>query len=400
MKILFIYKDLLKEGGMPQEIRNLISAFDNDVHVSVLCEMLQHNFLHRKNINIAPIKNNLNRRYFRKNAFDICIFVGFSDLINIRMSRYVLKERIPYVILPLSQINSFLDFDNPFEKNALPDVRLLENKNNIRSGVNRVKNGRKDINAYFRKLKRVLFRKTLGKIFLSNAAAIGVFSDFEKNEINLLFPNNDFYYFPYFFGTDVDKNKSGKDQYPNDNKINIAMWGRVDYYYKGIDRIINALHDIKEKIEHLRISIIGPDYNNGYEKLEKARHDFGLTAFIKIIKPGEYTPGTLGLLANADISILLSRWDGFPRALRESVRLGVPIIASREAHFDMFVSKYKIGFVVDKKNDLEKILIKIDQDPKILKTLKSNAIKNEDKLSLECASSEFKKNLKKLMPCC
>ena len=49
---------------------------------------------------------------------------------------------------------------------------------------------------------------------------------------------------------------------------------------------------------------------------------------------------------DADFIVLFSRWDGFPRVLRESLSSGIPIIVSKETHFSEIINEFKVGIVV------------------------------------------------------
>ena len=95
--------------------------------------------------------------------YDYCVFIGFSSIYNFFISR---KIKIPYIVLPFSQINHFLDYDNPFYEKILPDVRSLEKDKIKYPKLTRVKNGKHDMFSFFRRLKRGLFRKTLGYFYL------------------------------------------------------------------------------------------------------------------------------------------------------------------------------------------------------------------------------------------
>ena len=51
-------------------------------------------------------------------------------------------------------------------------------------------------------------------------------------------------------------------------------------------------------------------------------------------------------LKKADYSILLGKWDGSPRSLRESINYNVPIIVSRETNFEDLVNLTNCGIVL------------------------------------------------------
>ena len=74
-----------------------------------------------------------------------------------------------------------------------------------------------------------------------------------------------------------------------------------------------------------------------------------------IIHPTDEWLGNISPFINADYSILSSRWDGFPRSLRESLEYQVPIICSIETNFADICRKFQCGISFKNKNELIKI---------------------------------------------
>jgi glycosyltransferase involved in cell wall biosynthesis len=71
--------------------------------------------------------------------------------------------------------------------------------------------------------------------------------------------------------------------------------------------------------------------------------ELGIADRVTIVTPEQYTSGDHSPLATADASVLLSRWDGFPRALRESLQLDVPVLVSPETHFSEIIDECRCG---------------------------------------------------------
>ena len=93
---------------------------------------------------------------------------------------------------------------------------------------------------------------------------------------------------------------------------------------------------------------------------------------------------------SADYSILLSRWDGFPRSLRESIFYNIPIIASKETNFGDIINKTDCGYLIDFKkseNFLKFIKELIYNKKEIIDNQKKNCEKAKYFLS-----EEFYKN--------
>jgi len=125
---------------------------------------------------------------------------------------------------------------------------------------------------------------------------------------------------------------------------------------KGLDRLVEFVSNMNPEIsKRIKIHLLGPDYQNGFEKMEsaligKACRNVFLFHPKEIWSLGKY------LLAQADYSILLSRWDGFPRALRESIYLSTPVLISEETNFKDFVEEHQCGELILNSNDLERLV--------------------------------------------
>lgn len=394
MKLLFVYRDFLKEGGLPVDTRSFISNLPSDINVTVVCH---------ENIELQsslPFKfiiiNSFEDIFFKpiEDNFDYCVFLGFSSLYN---NFLALRIKIPYIILPFSQINRFLDYDNPFYQDILPEVRSLEQTSIIYPKRSRVKNGQRDLHSYLRKIKRTCFRKTLGYIYVRKALAIGVLSHYEKDEIHRIFKYNKFKFFNYRFGLNQESLKIGEDQFEKDtSKMKLVIWSRADFYYKGIDRILHVIKDLLKENHDLtfKLFIIGPDYNDGYSKIDDFINQNRLEEHIQLIKPGSYSPGTHALLMKSDLAVCLSRWDGPPRVIRESLELGVPILASKESNCDFLIENFDCGYLVNTQEELYHTLKFLDKNDVLTKRVNTEKFKTYFSWN-EC-SSDFIKEISNL----
>ena len=379
-KIVFVFPSRITEGGMIDDIRHFIEALSkvHDGEILLLSEgKPTDNKAQLDNVVCVDLSlsRNVTSIVEKLTPNDITVFVTFSSFTNVRLAQKIRARGLYYTVLPAWQVNDFLDWDRPFARNAVPTVRSSEKNpgqfNNSRSKG--VVEGHKTINGFFRSIKRKTFRRTLGKEFLQNAAGIHVYSSFEQEKITSLIKLDKPNFLEVSFGTNVEGLRIGGDQYPNDGRKNVVFWGRADYYYKGLDIILDAIALAKNKVSSapFAVWICGPDYNNGYSKLRTHIERLQISDHVRILTPGDYTPGTIGLLNCADFSILASRWDGHPRALRESGSLGVPIICNPNSNFDRTISSFRNGLLFDDVHELAEILANLDGDE--AKTAQINA---------------------------
>jgi len=110
----------------------------------------------------------------------------------------------------------------------------------------------------------------------------------------------------------------------SDEKI-VLYLGRI-HKIKGIDILVRAFADVVEKLDDVRLVVVGPDdgYLGELEALIKA-----LRIEDKVLITGPlYGEDKLEAYVDADIYVLPSRYETFPMTLLEAYACGKPVIAS------------------------------------------------------------------------
>lgn len=368
-RVVFVFPARMTAGGMPDDTRHFIAAVSHAHAGDVLLLSLgtpdddagQLDCVSCVDLNAPGAADKV---FDTLTPDDITVFITFSSLLNVRLAKALLVRGLRYSVLPAWQVHEFLDWDRPFARNAVPTIHASEkNAKQFNSGgAGGVVEGRTTFQGFLRSIKRKLFRRTLGKTFLQNASGIHVYSAFERHKITTLVAPQNPKFLDVAYGTDVEGRTIGDDRYPDDGRKNIVFWGRADYYYKGLDTILDAVALAKQKgiSAPFTFWVCGPDFNNGYSKLRAHIERLQIADHARILEPGAYTPGTIGLLKQADFSILSSRWDGHARALRESGALGVAFISNHQSHFDGTVASYGNGLLFDDVEGLATILANLD----------------------------------------
>lgn len=108
------------------------------------------------------------------------------------------------------------------------------------------------------------------------------------------------------------------------NKLLFICAGRL-HYQKGYDRLIKALSDFNPKHDW-ELIIFGE--GSQYDELQKMVYKYGLEK--NIILYG-YTDRPWSYVGSADAFLLPSRAEGLPNAVLESLAVGTPVIAMKEA---------------------------------------------------------------------
>lgn len=222
---------------------------------------------------------------------------------------------------------------------ANPDVKVLEKDTSNHA----VRGHTKSI--FLKKLAIVLMRtcfRLRGRGWLT-------LSEFEGSEIRALFKGatgRPFIRVPWALSDDplkVGYPDCFADFPEAEGKLKLVLWSRLDYEVKGIDRLLAGVAADQGSPSDYHIFLIGPDYAGGLAKVHSRLHELGIADRVTVVGPDRYISGDHSPLARADASVLLSRWDGFPRALRESLQLGVPVLVSPETHFDDIVNEFRCG---------------------------------------------------------
>jgi glycosyltransferase involved in cell wall biosynthesis len=130
----------------------------------------------------------------------------------------------------------------------------------------------------------------------------------------------------------------------------LVYLGRLDRYLKGLDTLVQALacHGRSGLPGDPYLILIGPDNRGGRRKLEELARKKKVADHIvftgRIAEADKYQA-----LYNASLLMLPSRWEGFPRAAREALAVGCPVIVTEGTNIADWVNRYAAGAVVRRK---------------------------------------------------
>ena len=267
------------------------------------------------------------KEIINENLVDIVHLRGLMSKSLLKIYLALIFNKIPFVTTLYSQLNSYNLNNKLFFED--PDVKSLQTSE---------KSMQNPARSWLSPLLKKIYLVFIGKTILNIASAIIVFSKFEKEEVEKIKKFNKIHIIHEALLNEKELEKELKYQSNHDfytangykDNINIAYWGRIDFTLKGIDRIIKALAKTNNK--DIIIHILGPNYNNGIIQVESLIKTLKLNNQVIIHSESEWK-GNKAPFISSDYSILCSRWDGFPRTLRESIALNTPIIVSTETNF-------------------------------------------------------------------
>ena len=134
----------------------------------------------------------------------------------------------------------------------------------------------------------------------------------------------------------------------------ITYEGKITYQIKGHDILMKALKECKDKGMKFSCNIVGGDVdvvnNSSIEYLKKIREDLDLSDEVSFLGSREDIPE---LLAQSDLFILPSRFEGLSIALLEAMGAKLPLIASNISGSAELIEHGKNGLLFESENHLD-----------------------------------------------
>lgn len=243
---------------------------------------------------------------------DIVVFHSFYIPEFIRISKELIKLKIPYIIIPHGSLT-------------------LEAQKQ-------------------KKIKKQIANFLFFNNFINNSAAIQYLSESEKKQSEKFLKNS------LILGNGIDIPKVQKKEFNND-KLKMLYIGRYSIYTKGLDLIFQLVNDNLDFFYKNNITI--DLYGAGADGITKVKKmlDEKNSNIIKIYGP-VFGKEKENVLLSHDVFIQLSRHEGQPLGIMEAMAYGLPILVSRGTTFDKIASKNNCG--IEYKDHNSDILKKID----------------------------------------
>lgn len=134
-----------------------------------------------------------------------------------------------------------------------------------------------------------------------------------------------------------------KKDIKHDEKIRFLYLGRIDYYHKGIDVLIDALRLMKgtEAARHIQVDFYGTAETDRLKSEIESMKEFVRycgTAF------GDEK---YDVMSKHDIFLLTSRSEGMPMGILEALSCGLPCIVTDGTNMSTFIRNKRAGWCAD-----------------------------------------------------
>ncbi len=350
MRLVVFYDHILDPiGGAPVGLHHMLRSLPDDVEATVWARERSEAppDLGPASLRTYSSAVELHRRldgWIREDRPELVLMIGFFIAVNPSVAARLRRAGIDYVIAPLGQLaDSTLD-GRVFSQGC--DVGELERRTlNLDGGLDRLKDQASPW------LKRS-YIATVGRRMLHDAAAVAAMSDVEADEIRATAPRADVVALPWGIDTDTltSEPEDPASLWRPGEAVRLIVWSRLDWHFKGLDRVLRGTEEVARRIgtsdPPFRVMLCGPDYRGGSVDAQELIDDVGLGDFAEVVSTGGYTPGSKRPLREADGVVLLSRWDGSPRALREAIHFRRPVLVTAATHFADLVTETGAGLVV------------------------------------------------------
>lgn len=314
MKILF-YTHLTGDDtvGLSYSVPNRIAALEKiddvlwinstdaqlDNWKDVKCFHKLSEFGKRMNLDILPAE-------FKKP--DVVIFEDFYYIDQVRFSYILVSHKIPYVIVPRSN--------------------LTYSAQHNKSGW-----------------KKRIFNFLIFRRYARNACCIQYLTHNELrtsstrwNSRNIVVPN----------GFNIPSKT--KDHFSSEG-TNAVYIGRMSAYHKGLDLLVSACISLKNELRNsgFRLKLYGKDEDD-FGRIKEMVLKAGIDDFVSFPGPVVGKEKEEALL-NADLFVQVSRLEGMPMGVLEAFAYGLPVLISEGTNLTEEVMAYRAGWCCSNSED-------------------------------------------------
>lgn len=214
-----------------------------------------------------------------------------------------------------------------------------------------------------KKIKKILGNYFLFNEFIKHATAIQFLNEKERHDtINFNYTKS------IVSGNGIDTNITIQNKRKKNNLIFI---GRYSIYHKGLDLIINLVKEHKDFFleNKIKVELYGCDSVNTLDEIYNIVKDNNLEDII-LVNPPVYGEKKIELICESYCFIQLSRFEGEPMGLIESLAYGLPCIITKGTNLSQFVEESGCGYsseidITAIFNNIKKMFLNVNERDKM-----------------------------------
>lgn len=128
--------------------------------------------------------------------------------------------------------------------------------------------------------------------------------------------------------------------------LRLLFFGRNDIHQKGIDILLEGFsRALAPRSAEITLTIAGMPWGDSIRRIEEMVRRSGLRGAVTLAGPTDQA-GKAALYSRADYLVFLSRWDGPPRPVRDAITVGLPVVVSPETNMGHLVEEFGAGVQV------------------------------------------------------
>ena len=239
---------------------------------------------------------------------DLIIIEGFYGLATSKIVKEIIRESIPFVIVPRGELTAQAQKRHHLKKSIANIIKCYS--------------------------------------YAGKAAAIQYLTKQEEadsgekwNKKSLIIPNG------------INMPEIYKREFSHEGVRCISI-GRIEPYQKGLDLLIDACIGIKEELQSANCTILlcGPDRVNKLKDLQQKVLEGGLKDIISF-HDGVFGNEKVTMLLSHDVFLMPSRFEGHPLALIEAMSYGLPCVATTGSNMREEIDDMNAGWTSDTTED-------------------------------------------------
>jgi glycosyltransferase involved in cell wall biosynthesis len=122
--------------------------------------------------------------------------------------------------------------------------------------------------------------------------------------------------------------------------------GRLCVRQKGLDLLLHAYAQARQRCPLPRVHIVGPDFRGGLSTLQSLAHSLGLAAEVTFAGP-LFGKAKQDALREATTLVQLSRWEGMPFSVLEAMAVGLPVLVTPGTNLSADVASANAGWTCE-----------------------------------------------------